>query len=64
MRHRDSVRAGAGKQVEVGTVGSCGTLAEQRRRAKQELSWGAVLDDVHGSAADKAVPERNGAGLG
>ena len=27
MRHRDSVRAGAGKQVEVGTVGSCGTLA-------------------------------------
>jgi hypothetical protein len=49
MRHRDSVGAGAGKQVEVGTVGSCGTLAGQPRRAKQELSCGEVFDDVHGS---------------
>ena len=64
MRHRDSVRAGAGKQVEVGTVGSCGTLAGQRRRAKQELSCGEVFDDVHGSATDRAVPERCGAGMG
>jgi len=64
MRHRGSVRAGAGKQVEVGGVGSCGTLAGQRRRAKQELSCGEVFDDVHGSAADRAVPERNGVGMG
>ncbi len=64
MRHGDSVRAGAGKQVEVGTVGSCGTLTGQRRRAKQELSCGEVFDDVHGAAADRAVPERCGAGMG
>ena len=54
--------AGAGKQVEVGSVGSCGTLAGQRMRAKQELSCGEVSDDVHGSATDRAVPERNGDG--
>jgi hypothetical protein len=37
-------------------------LAGQRRREKQELSCGEVFDDVHGSAADRAVPERNGVG--
>ena len=58
------MRAGAGKQVEVGGVGSCGILAGQRRRAKQELSRGEVLDDVHGSATDRAVPERCGVGMG
>jgi len=47
------VRAGAGKQVEVETVGSCGTLAGQRRRAKQELSCGEVFDDVHGVTTPK-----------
>jgi hypothetical protein len=63
MRHKDSVRSGAGKQVEVGTVGSCGTLAGQRRRAKQELSWGEVFDGVHDPVADRAVPERCEAGI-
>jgi hypothetical protein len=48
----------------VGSVGSCGTLAGQRRRAKQELSCGEVFDDVHGPATDRAVPERCGAGMG
>ena len=43
-------------------LGSCGTLAGQRRRAKQELSCGEVFDDVHGSATDRAVPERSGYG--
>ena len=55
-RRRDSVRAGARGRFESAVADSCGVRVE-RRGAKQELSWRKPFDDMHGSAANRAVPE-------
>jgi hypothetical protein len=56
VRHRVSVRAKARGWVEAGVARSCGVLVE-RRGAKQKLGCGEPFDDMHGSAANRAVPE-------
>ena len=56
MRRRDPVRAGACGRFEIAVAGSCSVLVE-RGGAKQELSWSKPFDDMHGSAANRAVPE-------
>ena len=55
-RRRDSVGAGARGRFESAVADSCGVRVE-RRGAKQELSWRKPFDDMHGSAANRAVPE-------
>jgi hypothetical protein len=57
MRQRVCVRAEARLEAEDGNEGSCCTPASFRRRAEQELGGGEPFDNVHGSAADWAVPE-------
>jgi hypothetical protein len=51
------VRAEARSEGEGGNGKSCGAPIVLRRRAKLELGSGETFDDVHGSAADWAVPE-------
>lgn len=37
---------------------SCGAPAEMRRRSEEELRGGEALDNLHGSAAKRALPQR------
>jgi hypothetical protein len=57
VRHRVCGRAGAREWLETVVAGSCGVLVS-RRGTKQQLGRGESFDDMHGSAADRAVPER------
>ena len=61
-RDRSSVRAEARARLEAGDVDSCGAAAEMRRRSEEELRGGEALDNLHGSAAKRTLPQRvNGA---
>ena len=57
-RHRTSVRAEAGARFEAGDVDSSGAPDEMRRRSEEELGGGEVLDNMHGSAAKRTLPQR------
>jgi hypothetical protein len=57
MRQGIRVRAEARLEAEDADSGSCGAPIWLRWRAEQELGSGESFDDVHGSAADWAVPE-------
>src|SRR5216684_5796835 len=57
-RHRASVRAEARARFEAGDVESCGAPAEMRRRSEEELGGGEALDNMHGSAAKRTLPQR------
>ena len=37
---------------------SCGAPAEKRRRSEEELRGGEALDNLHGSAAKRTLPQR------
>ena len=37
---------------------SCGASAEMRRRSEEKLHGGEALDNLHGSAAKRALPQR------
>ena len=37
---------------------SCGAAAEKRRRSEEELRGGEALDNLHGSAAKRTLPQR------
>ena len=37
---------------------SCGGPAERRRRSEEELRGGEALDNLHGSAAKRTLPQR------
>jgi hypothetical protein len=39
-------------------VDSCGAPAEMRRRSEEKLRGGEALDNLHGSAAKRTLPER------
>jgi len=39
-------------------VDSCGAPAEMRRRSEEELRGGEALDNLHGSAAKRTLPQR------
>jgi len=51
------MRAEVRVEAEGGNRGSSGAPVWLRWRAKQELRGGEPLDDAHGCAADRAVPE-------
>jgi hypothetical protein len=57
-RHRSSVRAEARARFEAGDVDSCGASAEMRRRSEEKLRGGEALDNLHGSAAKRTLPQR------
>jgi hypothetical protein len=57
-RHRTSVRAEARAKLEAGDVDSSGAPAERRRRSEEELGSGEALDNLHGSAAKRTLPQR------
>jgi hypothetical protein len=57
-RHRTSVRAEAGARFEAGDVDSCGASAERRRRSEEKLGGEEALDNLHGSAAKRTLPQR------
>ena len=50
-------RAEARAEAEDVDGASCGAPVWLRWRAKQDLRGGEPLDDAHGSAADRTVPE-------
>jgi hypothetical protein len=54
---RICLRAEARVEAEVGNRGSSGAPIWLRWRAKQEQRSGEPFDHVHGSTADRAVPE-------
>jgi hypothetical protein len=37
---------------------SCGASAEMRRRSEEKLRGGEALDNLHGSAAERTLPQR------
>ena len=37
---------------------SCGASAEMRRGSEEELRGGEALDNLHGSAAERTLPQR------
>jgi len=39
-------------------VDSCGAPAEMRRRSEEKLRGGEALDNLHGSAAERTLPQR------
>jgi len=57
MRQGIRVRAAARAKAEDVDSGSCGAPIWLRWGAKQELRGGKPFDDMHGSTADRAVPE-------
>ena len=52
------MRAGARARFDVGVVDSSGAPTEMRRRSEEELGGGEALDNLHGSAAEWALPQR------
>jgi len=52
------VRAEARARFEAGDVDSCGASAEMRRRSEEKLRGGEALDNLHGSAAKRTLPQR------
>lgn len=52
------MRAEARARFEAGDVDSCGAPAEMRRRSEEKLGGGEALDNLHGSAAKRTLPQR------
>jgi hypothetical protein len=52
------VRAEARARFEAEDVDSCGAPAEMRRRSEEKLGGGEALDNLHGSAAKRTLPQR------
>src|SRR5271156_1279443 len=63
MRRKDRVRSGVRKRVASGGVRSCGMFEGEWWGAEQEFGWGEPFDEAHASSAERAVPERLGAGM-
>ena len=52
------MRAEARARFEAGDVDSSGVPDEMRRRSEEELGGGESLDNMHGSAAKRTLPQR------
>ena len=52
------MRAEARARFEAGDVDSSGAPAEMRRGSEEKLRGGEALDDLHGSAAKRTLPQR------
>ncbi len=53
---KPGIGARARGEIEGGVVVSCGTSTGERWRARQQLSGGEPLNDMHGASADGTVP--------
>ena len=51
------MRAEARARFEAGDVDSWGAPAEMRRRSEEKLRGGEALDNLHGSAAKRTLPQ-------
>ena len=52
------MRAEERARFETGNVDSSGATDEMRRRSEEELGGGEALDNLHGSAAKRTLPQR------
>ena len=52
------MRAEARGRSEAGDMDSCGVPAEMRRRSEEKLRGEETLDNLHGSAATRTLPQR------